>query len=145
MALPLALPAAATIKAFFLSKRFLIPAGIIALLLAIGAGTYFYINKQTDEKVEMAVEAADSNATIQTYETKAKVDDATVTIDIRMDELERRTIRDYSNVRNQIQAAPVEEREAPVPPLIIDTLNELDRLHGERDASRMADAELPSG
>lgn len=139
------LPAAAAVKAFFFSKKFLIPAAIIALLLAIGAGTYFYLNKQTNEKVETAVEQADMRATNQTLETASEVQAATVTIDVKMDQLRTQTIRDYEYVRNRIEAAPVEQREAGVPPLIIDTLNELDSLRQTRGEDRVPDTELPVG
>lgn len=139
------LPAAAAVKAFFLSKKFLIPAAIIALLLAIGAGTYFYLNKQTDEKVETAVEQADMRATNQTLETASEVQNATATIDVKMDQLRNQTIRDYQYVQSRIESAPVEQRQAPVAPLIIDTLNDLDRLREARGADRVSDAELPSG
>lgn len=144
--MPIQLPAAfAAVKGFLLSKKFLIPAAIIALFLAIGAGTYSYLNKQVVEKVEAAVEQADNRATIQTLETASEVQNATVTIDVKMDQLRNQTIRDYQYVQNRIESAPVETREAPVAPLIIDTLNELDRLRQARGEDRVPDAELPSG
>lgn len=133
MPLP-ALPALAVIKGFFTSKKFLIPAAIITLLLAIGGGTYFYLNKSKDEAVASAVTQADSQHTIRTYETITKVQDATITVDVKMDELRDQTIRDYEYVRNRIEAAPVQQREEAVPSLIIDTLNDIDRLRSERDA-----------
>jgi GTP-binding protein EngB required for normal cell division len=132
MPLP-ALPSALALKSFFTSKKFLIPAAIIALLLAIGGGTYLYLNKAKDEAVEAAVTQADSQHTIRTYETITKVQEATVTVDVKMDKLRDQTIRDYSNVQNRIDTAPQVEREAPVAPLIIDTLNELDRLRALRE------------
>lgn len=129
----IALPVVARLKSFFTSKRFLIPAAIIALLLAIGGGTYLYLNKQTKEAVTSAVQQADSKATIHTLETVTKVQDATITIDVKMDKLREQTIRDYTNVQSKIDTAPAVEREAQVPVIIIDTLNELDRLRGTRE------------
>lgn len=144
----LALPAASAVKGFFLSKKFLIPAAILALFLAVGAGTYFYIKNQTDEKVTAAVETANSTATIKTFETLDQVTSAYSTIDQKADAKERQTIKDYQYVTYRIESAPMEQKTAPVPPLIIDTLNELDRLRAVREAgheSGIPDAEVPVG
>ena len=144
MVLP-ALPAMVGIRAFLGSKKFLIPLAIITLLLAIGGGTYFYLNHQQEEAVAAAVETADSNATIRTYETKEIINTRTIEVDRRFDELQRQTIEDYNNVRNQIENAPVEERDAQAPAILVDTLNELDRLRQQRDSGGVPDADVPVG
>lgn len=144
MALP-SLPAWATVKAFLGSRRFLIPLAIVLLLLAIGGGTYYYLNQQQKQAVAAAVKAADSEATIKSFETKDAIETRTIVIDRRFENLQRQTIKDYANVRNTVQAAPVDQREAQAPALLIDTLNQLDRLRQSRDANRILDAELPVG
>lgn len=140
-----ALPAWAGIRMFLGSKKFLIPAAVIALLLAIGGGTYFYLNHQQKQAVAAAVETADTKATIQSYQTKDQIETRTIIIDRKFDDLQRQTIKDYANVRNQVQSAPVPERDAQAPALLIGTLNELDRLRAARDADRVPDSELPVG
>jgi citrate lyase gamma subunit len=140
-----ALPAWAGIKLFLRSKKFLIPLAIVTLLLSVGAGTYFYLNHQQEQAVAAAVKTADDKATIQTYETKEIINTRTIEVDRRFDDLQRQTIKDYANVRNQIEAAPVEERDAQAPALIIDTLNELDRLRQRRNEGGVPDADVPVG
>jgi len=141
----LALPALVGVKAFLGSKKFLIPMAIITLLLAIGGGTYFYLNHQQEQAVEAAVETADAKATIQTYETKEIINTRTIEVDRRFDDLQRQTIKDYSNVRNQIETAPVEEREAQAPALLVDTLNQLDRMRQQRRTGGVPDTDVPVG
>lgn len=144
----LALPTFAVAKAFLTSKKFLIPAAIVALLLAIGGGTYLYLKHQTSEAVTSAVEKAGASATIQTYQTNDQVSGAYDIIDQKADATERQTIKDYQYVTYRIDAAPAEQKDAAVPPIIIDTLNELDRLRALRDAGPaggVSDAEVPSG
>lgn len=144
MALP-ALPTWAAAKLFFKSKKFLIPAAVIALLLAIGGGTYFYLNHQQKQAVEAAVTSVNDKATIQTYHTKEIINTRTVEVDRRFDALQRQTIEDYANVRNQIQNAPEAARDAQAPALLIDTLNELDRLRQQRNTGGVPDADVPVG
>lgn len=137
------IPAGFIVKAgsFFTSKKFLIPLAIVSLLLAIGGGTYFFLNKSKNEAVATAVKGENTKATVQSLETLTKVQDATITIDVKMDKLRDQTIRDYSNVQNRIDNAPIDQRQAQTPALIIDTLNELDRLRSARDT----DSSGPSG
>lgn len=145
MALP-ALPAWAGIKLFLKSKKFIIGLIVIALIGAVGFGTYKFLNRQVDDKVELAVGKANDDATIQTYETQGQIDTRTIIIDAQMDRLREQTIRDYSNVQNQIQFAPADQKAAPVPPLIIDTLNSLDRLRNDReDKGGVPEPDVPAG
>lgn len=140
------IPPIAIIKAFLGSKKFLIPAGIVLLLLAIGGGTYLYLNHQTKALVTAAVKQADSTATVKTLETKAKITERSAAVDVRMDKLHTQTTKDYENVRSHIESAPVESKSAAVPALIIDTINELDRLRSVReaaDADRTGDNPIP--
>lgn len=133
------------VKAFFASKKFLIGAGVLALILAVGAGTYFYLDKSKDDAVEAAVEGANDKATVETFKTETIIRDRTVKIDIDMDALREQTIKDYENARSEIAAAPVEAREEPVPDLVIDTLNSLSRMHEARRENRVPDTEVPVG
>lgn len=145
MALP-ALPAWAGIKLFLKSKKFIIGLIVIALIGAVGFGTYKFLNRQVDDKVELSVDKANNDATIQTYETQGQIDTRTIIIDAQMDRLRDQTIRDYSNVQNQIQFAPADQKAAPVPPLIIDTLNSLDRLRNDReDKGGVPQSDVPAG
>lgn len=139
------IPAWVGIRAFLTSKKFLIPAAIILLLLAVGGGTYWYLNKQTNDLVAAKVEQADSNATIKSYEAKEEIDSRTQAVDQKFDTLQRRTAQDYNNARIKANAAPVEERDAQAPRVIIDNLNELDRLRNERDSGGIPDPEVPVG
>lgn len=144
MPLP-ALPAWAAAKLFFKSKKFLIPAAVITLLLAIGGGTYFYLNHQTKELVATKVEQVNSQATIKSYETKDAINTRTIVIDRKFDDLRVRTAQDYTNARNKVEAAPQEDRDAQAPHLLIDTLNDLDRLRRDRDAGGVPDPDVPVG
>ncbi len=133
--MPITLPAKAAVLSFLGSKKFLIPAGIIALLLAVGMGTYFYLGSQTDELVDTAVENAAAQSTIETLETEGEIRDRSDDIDAEFDELERETRKDTEDVRNQVESAPEDQRNAPADPLLVDTINELDRLRRERGNS----------
>ncbi len=139
------LPTWAAAKLFLKSKKFLIPFAIIALLIAVGGGTYFYLNHQKNEAVTAAVTQADSKATIKSYETKDAIATRVIVVDRKFDDLHNRTVKDYANVRTTIETAPVEERDAQAPRLIVDTLNELDRLRASRDESGVPDPVLPVG
>ena len=122
---------------------------VILAFLAIGAGTFFYLRHDKNEAVESArieaVEQADTRATIQSYEAQAETQKRTRDIDKEYQEKRDRTTKDYANARNSIQTAPVEERDAPASPLIVDTLNELDRMYGDRESDRVHHPEPPVG
>ncbi len=145
MAFP-ALPAWAGIKLFLKSKKFIVGLIVIALIGTVGFGTYKFLNRQVDEKVELAVDQANTGATIKTYETKDAIGQRTIVIDARMDKLREQTARDYTNVQNQIEYAPADQKSAVVPPLIIDTLNSLERLRNNREnESGVSDSDVPAG
>ena len=133
------------VKSFFTSKKFLIPAAVIALLLAVGGGTYYYLNHQTKELVATKVEQAGNQATIKSYETKDAITTRTIVIDQKFDDLRVRTAQDYTNARNKVEAAPQADRDAQAPALLIDTLNDLDRLRRDRDAGGVPDSDVPVG
>ena len=143
--MPFALPTWAAVKLFMKSKKFLIPLAVVLLLAAIGGGTYAYLNHSKNEAVAAAVQQADGKATIKTYETKEKIDRRTADIDRKFDDLRVQTTKDYANVRNQVQQAPAEERDAQAPSILIDTLNELDRLRNNRESGGVPDAAVPVG
>lgn len=142
---PISLPTWAAAKLFFKSKKFLIPFATLLLLGAIGGGTYAYLKHSTHEAVQTAVKAADSNATIKSYQTKDIITTRAAEVDRKFDRLHDRTTQDYTNARSHLETAPSEARDAQAPSVIVDTLNELDRLHGERDEGGVLDSDVPVG
>lgn len=139
------LPALTGIKLFFSSKKYLIPLAVVLLVAAIGGGTYFYLKHQTQEAVTTAVEGANSKATIETYRTKEIITTRVVEVDKKFDDLRDRTTQDYANARNQLETAPEADRKAQASPVVVGTLNELDRLRASRDSDRVPEPDVPAG
>lgn len=136
MALP-AIPVAAKIGNFFrsvLSSKWLY---VVLAFAAIAGGTYYYLKHDKESAVDQATvtatEKANSTATIQSLEAQNKASDRGAAVDRDYIAKREQTAKDYANARNTIETAPVEERDAPAPRLLIDTLNELDRLHQQRE------------
>jgi len=109
-------------------------------VLALGVGTYFYLKESTANQIEQAVTNANQGATIKTYQTREEAEAVFADRVQPMEQKAEQTRRDYQNVRNQVQQRPQPERQAAAPPLIIDTLNELDRLRSARDEGAVSDA-----
>jgi anionic cell wall polymer biosynthesis LytR-Cps2A-Psr (LCP) family protein len=107
-------------------------------LLAVGTGTYFYLNHATNQAVKSAVAGADANATIQTYRTKDQAEAALVPIQEKEQAKAAQTQKDYTNVRTVIVTAQAPQRNAQVPRLVIDTLNNLERVSRERRSNESA-------
>lgn len=128
-------------KALFKSPVFY----VVLAFIAIGGGTYLYLKNDKKEAVAEAVQHADSEATVRTYKAKERVSQKAQAIDDRFDALATQTAKDYAHARAQIDVAPTAERDAQAPALLIDTLNQLDRLRGERDANAVPDADVPVG
>ncbi len=109
---------------------------VILAFVAIAGGTFFYLKHDKSAAVESArieaTEQANTSATIQSYEAQTETSNRTHQIDQDYQVRREQTARDYANARNSVQDAPVEERDAPAPRVIIDTLNELDRMHQQR-------------
>lgn len=105
--------------------------------IAIAGGTFYYLKNDKADAVDQATvtatEKANSTATIQSLEAQTKVTDRVVVVDRDYLAKREQTAKDYANARNTIETAPVAERDAPAPRLLIDTLNELDRLHQQRE------------
>lgn len=139
------IPTVAAAKAFLTSRKFLIPAGIALLLIAIAFGVSRHLDNQTEERVASAVQTVNIQATNDTLQAKERVNTNNAKVEAKAIEKRVRTAKDYTNVRNRVEAAPVTVREAPVPPLLIDTLNELDRMRQDRDrdAGGVPDARVP--
>lgn len=136
MALP-AIPALAKLGTFF-GKVFSSKWLYVALaFIAIAGGTFYYLKNDkanaVDQATVTATEKANSTATIQSLEAQGKVTERVIVVDRNYTALREQTAKDYANARNSIEAAPVDERDAPAPRLLIDTLNELDRLHQQRE------------
>lgn len=152
MALGLAeIPFLLKAKSFF-SKLFSSPWFYAALIfIAIAAGTFWYLKDDKADAVQQATieatEQADQRATVRSLETKTEVQERTQKIDRDFTELREQTTKDFTNVRNRVENAPVEERNASAPRLLVDTLNELDRLRAERErgADRVHQPDNPEG
>lgn len=112
------------------------------LLIAVAGGTVVTLNHWKNQAVTTAVTTSNQTATIDTYKTKDAVDTRTQVIDQRFDKKREQTIKDYAHVRNQVQAAPPAERDAQAPRILIDTLNELDRVRSARDADGVPDPQV---
>lgn len=105
-------------------------------VLAIGGGTYFTLNHWKNQAVTTAVAGADSNATIKTYQTKDEAERQLVPIQEQEQRKAEQTQKDYSNVRTIIVTTPAPQRNAATPRLIVDTLNDLERLSRNRDTQQ---------
>lgn len=138
------MPALAALRAFFTVAGFkksmtgLLkqPLFYVAIaLLAIGGGTYFTLNHWKNQAVTTAVAGADSAATIKTYQTKDQAEAQLAPIQEKEQAKAIQTAKDYDHVRTVIVTAPSPQRNAQVPRLVIDTLNDLDRLSRSREES----------
>jgi hypothetical protein len=115
------------------------------LVVAVGGGTYHYLKNDKKEAVATAVKGADQAATAKTLETEAKVFDRQQAIEHKYTILHEQTVKDYSNARATLSAAPIDERQAPAPRIIVDTINNLDRLRAGRDQTTVPDTQVPVG
>lgn len=113
-------------------------------LLALGVGTYFYLDHAQNKAVATAVANNNSKATIQAYQTKDQAEAQLVPIQAKEQAKTAQTQKDYTNVRTVIVTAQAPQRNAQVPRLVIDTLNDLDRLSAARDASAVPVADVHS-
>lgn len=116
---------------------------VILFLIAVGGGTYFYLQNDKKEAVATAVENHSAQGTIHSFQTKDAVSRATQKIDEQFDAKAAQTSKDYANARSQVEAAP--ERDAQAPALLIDTLNGLDRMRQDRDGVQVPDTDVPVG
>ena len=133
----MAIPTLASVGTFFgkvFSSKWLYVALAFA---AIAGGTFYYLKHDKANAVDQAdvtaTEKANTTATIQSLEAQNKTADRAAAVDRDYTAKREQTAKDYANARNSIEAAPVDERDAPAPRLLIDTLNELDRLHQQRE------------
>lgn len=116
---------------------------VALLLLAVGTGTYFYLNHQTKEAVKSAVANADSTATIQTYQTKEEAEGRLAPLQEQEQRKAAQTQKDYAHVRTTIITAPSSSRDAQAPRILVDTVNELERLSRSREnPNGVPDAEV---
>lgn len=112
-------------------------------LLALGVGTYVYLDHQTKQAVSSAVQNADSNATIATYQTKEEAEDRLIPLEEKAEQKADQTRKDYAHVRTTIVTATPSSRDAQAPRILVDTVNELERLSRQReDSDRVPDAEV---
>lgn len=121
------------VRSFFSSKWLYVALAFAAL----AGGTYLYLKHDKESAVDqatvIATEKANSTATIQSLEAQNTVAGRAAAVDTAYIILREQTAKDYANARNTIEAAPVEDRDAVASPVIIGTLNELDRLHEQRE------------
>ena len=119
---------------------------VILALFALAGGTYAYLNHSTNQQVAAAVKGSNAAATIQTYQTKDAAEAALVPLQQKSAEKAAQTQKDYEHVRRIIYTAPQSDRQAQAPRLIVDTLNELERLSRTRDESPVPAPDVhPSG
>jgi hypothetical protein len=152
MAVPalLAVPAISRVGNFFktlFTSKWLY---IALAFAAVAGGTYLYLKNDKADAVNQATvtatEKANSSATIQSLEAQTRVSDRAAGVDRDYIAKREQTAKDYANARNTIETAPVEERDAPAPRLLIDTLNELDRMHQRREhPDSVHQPETPAG
>lgn len=149
--MPITIPTAASVAGFF-GRVFKSPwFYVILAFIAIAGGTFWYLRADKADAVEQAAtqatQNANTNATIQTQAAQVEYTERVQPIDQRYIILREQTTRDYANVRNEVQSAPVEERDARAPRILIDTVNSLDRLRGQREPAPagVSDAEPPVG
>lgn len=132
-AIGLAAKAGNLVKTVFTSKWLYVALAFIA----IAGGTAYYLKHDKENAVNQATtsatEKANTTATVKSLEAQNTVAGRTAVVDTAYVVLREQTAKDYANARNSIETAPVEERDAPAPRVIIDTLNELDRLHQQRE------------
>jgi hypothetical protein len=130
------------IGGFFKSKWLYIALAVIA----VGGGTYLYLQHDKKEAVTTAVKAADTTATIKSQAADIVVTTRNQAVDQKMDRLKVQTVKDFTNARATLQAAPASDRDAQAPRVIIDTINDLDRLRaGRDDAGTVSNTEVPAG
>lgn len=120
---------------------------VVLVAMSLAVGTFVYLRNDKAAAVEQATTVADTKASNDALATQAEINKRTQGVDQQTIILRERTATDYANARSAIQAAPQEERAAQVPPLLIDTLNSLDRLRAARDANpaSIPAADLPKG
>jgi ABC-type sugar transport system ATPase subunit len=132
------------VKGFFTSYKVKIIIALVAAAIAVGGflivQNHWLINKNVATKVENH----DQKATIQSYQTKSKVDDASAKIDQQFAQKHEQTEKEYVYVRQSIQQAPSQDRNAPASPVVIDTLNGLERLHHGTEGG-VPNADVPVG
>lgn len=117
----------------------------VLILAAVGGGTAYYLKHDKAEAVKQATNTADQNATNKSFAADSAVNARVQEREQKLIILHDQTVKDYANARATLQAQPAAERDAPAPRILIDTLNQLDRLRGERDAGAVPDAEVPVG
>lgn len=115
---------------------------VILAVLAIAGGTYLYLNHSTKQQVAAAVKNVNADATLQTYATKDAANSRLVPLQQKSAEVAAQTQKDYEHVRRNIYTAPQADREAPAPRLIVDTLNDLERLSRTRDPDSVPVADV---
>lgn len=116
-------------------------------VLALAGGTYMTLNHWKSQAVTTAVKGADQTATVQSQKAGLAADKGAQQVDQKMDKLKVQTVKDYTNARATLRAAPQADRDAQAPAVIIDTINDLDRLRSGRDAnpSAVPDPDVPVG
>lgn len=132
------------VKGFFASAKVKIIIALVAAAIAVGGFLVFQNHWLINKNVAAKVENHDQKATIQTYQTKQKVDEAGAKIDQQFAQKHEKTEKEYIYVRQSIQAAPSQDRNAPASPVVIDTLNGLERLHHDAEGG-VPNADVPVG
>jgi hypothetical protein len=132
------------LKVFFASNKLKVIIALVAAAIAVGGFLVWQNHWLFNKAVATKVENHDQNATIKTYETKTKVDEASAVIDQQFAKKHEQTQKEYIYVRQNVQQAPAQDRNAPASPVVIDTLNGLDRLHAHAEGG-VPDPNVPVG
>lgn len=118
---------------------------VVLLMVAIGGGIYFTANHWMNKAVSTAVAGADNKATDASQKAGLEVGTRNQAVDAKANKLKLQTAKDYTNARATLQAAPPATRDAQAPALLIDTINDLDRLRSARDADSVSNSDVPVG
>lgn len=133
-------------KTFFKSKKVIIIACAIAAAAAIGGFLIWQNGNLFDKAVDAKVETGNLQASNQSYVAKGEADAASAVIDDRFEQRQTITQKEYVHVRTIIHDAPIEDRTRQADPLILDTLNGLERMsRGGEDAGGVHHADDPAG
>lgn len=119
---------------------------VVLTVLALAGGTYFTLNHWKNQAVTTAVKTSDQNASVKAQGGTIAAQQGAQKVDEKMDRLRVQTTKDYTNARADLKARPQAERDAQAPTVLIDTINDLDRLRaGRDDAAPVSDPDVPVG
>jgi uncharacterized protein HemX len=96
----------AAVKGFFTASKVKIIIALVAAAIAVGGFLVWQNHWLFNKAVATKVENHDQQATIQTYQTKEKVDDASAQIDEQFAQKHEKTEKEYVYVRRTSKPLP---------------------------------------